>query len=442
MDVLTPHETSDRTIGSDRSAEPLLAAAPWGTDSESGVRITGVRTFLTGPQGVPYLITRVETNQPGLYGLGCASDPQRTLAVRSVIDDYYGPAVIGRNPGDIEDVHRLLLNSGYWRGGSIQGNALAAIDVALWDIKAKLAGLPLYSLLGGRARTHAETYTHVHGQTAPEIADSIERLRASGGFRHFRVQVSVPGSDTYGTTSTGVFGEKPTDLRDSKWDALSYASYVPSVLCEVRRLVGDGIELLHDAHQRLSVAQARQFARAVEPARLFFLEDVLAPEDMEWFPQLRAQTTTPLAVGEVFGDVHQYLRLLETRSVDFFRIRIPTLGGLTPVRKLVAAAELFGIQTAPHGPGDVSPVGQAANLALDISAPNFGIQEAATFTDATLEVFPGAFVPHDGVLKPTALPGLGVDFDEVAARRFPPPAPLEHDRWAMLRNTDGSVQRP
>jgi mannonate dehydratase len=175
---------------------------------------------------------------------------------------------------------------------------------------------------------------------------------------------------------------------------------------------------------------------------LFFLEDVLAPEDIEWFPQLRASTTTPLAVGEVFGDVHQYLRLIETRSVDFIRIRIPTLGGITPVRKLVAAAELFGIRTAPHGPGDVSPVGQAANLALNISAPNFGIQEAAAFRDETIDVFPGTFVPQHGVLIPSETPGLGVDFDERLAARFPAPAPLEHDRWAMLRNTDGSVQRP
>lgn len=422
-------------------SDPVLAEAPWTGRSGSSLRITAVRTFMTAPQGVPYLIARVETNEPGLYGLGCASDPQRTLAVRSVLDDYYAPMLVGRDPSDIEDIHRLLLNSGYWRGGSIQGNALAAVDVALWDIKAKAAGQPLYSLLGGRARDRAEAYTHVHGQTAAEIAEKIARRRTEG-YRHVRVQVSVPGSDTYGTRPTGVFDGHSADPRTDTWDALSYLTHVPGVLNEVRRLVGDGVELLHDTHQRLSIAQARQFARAVEPARLFFLEDVLAPEDAEWFPQLHALTTTPLAVGEVFGDVHQYLRLLETRSIDFARIRIPTLGGITPVRKLVAAAELFGVRTAPHGPGDVSPVGQAANLAIDISAPNFGIQEAVVFTESTLEVFPGTYVPHDGAFTPSARAGLGVEFDEVAARRFPPPAPLEHDRWAMLRNTDGSVQRP
>jgi mannonate dehydratase len=396
---------------------------------------------MTAPQGVPYLIARVETNEPGLYGLGCGSDPQRTLAVRAVVEDYYAPALVGRDPSDIEDIHRLLLNSGYWRGGSIQGNALAAIDVALWDIKAKLAGQPLYSLLGGRARSEAAAYTHVHGRDAIEISDAIA-ARQAVGWRHVRVQVEVPGSDTYGTRSTGVFGGRSEDARTGSWDAVAYLTHVPAVLREVRERVDGEIELLHDVHQRLSIAQARQFARAVEDARLFFLEDLLAPEDVGWFPQLRRLTTTPLAVGEVFGDIHQYLPLLESRSIDFARIRVPTLGGLTPVRKLVATAEMFGVRTAPHGPGDVSPIAQAANVALDVSAPNFGVQEAVVYTDAVLEVFPGTHTPEAGGFAPHATAGLGVDFDEAAARRFPPPAPLEHDRWAMLRNIDGSVQRP
>jgi mannonate dehydratase len=415
----------------------VLARAPWDRDSDQ-VRIRDVRTFLTAPQGVPYLIVRVETSDAGLYGLGCASDPQRVLAVRSVIDDYYRPALIGRAVADIEDVHRLLLNSGYWRGGSIQGNALGAIDVALWDIKGKTAGLPVYSLLGGRSRDYAAAYTHVDGHDAADIAEQVSAAH-DRGFRHVRIQVVVPGSDTYGTHGDDGAGE---DLRNGTWDALRYLAHVPDVLNDVRDQVGGDIELLHDTHERLTPAEARRFAQAVEPARLFFLEDVLAPEDLEWFPSVRAATTTPLAVGETFNDINQFLRLLETRSIDFVRIRIPALGGITPVRKLMAAAELFGVRTAPHGPGDVSPVGQAANIALDISAPNFGVQEAATFRDATLEVFPGAPVPTGGGLRPSERPGLGVDFDERAAVRFPVSAPLEHDRWAMLRNIDGSVQRP
>jgi mannonate dehydratase len=206
--------------------------------------------------------------------------------------------------------------------------------------------------------------------------------------------------------------------------------------------VPDRIELLHDVHERLTPGQARQFLAAVADANLFFVEDVLAPEDSAYFPQLRAQSAVPLAMGELFHDVTQFLPLIRDRAIDFARIRIPTLGGLTPVRKLVAACELFGVRTAPHGPGDVSPLGHAANLALDISTPNFGVQEAATLRDATLEVFPGTPVPRDGCLKPSEAPGLGVDFDERAAAKHPPPPPGQHDRWALLRASDGSVQRP
>ncbi|MEE6263168.1 enolase C-terminal domain-like protein [Plantactinospora sonchi] len=419
----------------------LLAPAPWSAQDTAGSRITRVRTFLCAPQGCPYVITRVETDQPGLYGLGCASDPQRTLAIRSVVDDYLGPMLLGRDPADIEDLHRLLLNSGYWRGGSIANNALASVDVALWDILGKVAGLPLHQLLGGRAREYAEAYTHVDGSDPEQVAEQVRAARERG-YRHVRVQLAVPGTDTYGTAPRA---EREADRRHGRretWDSLAYLRSVPEQLVRVRELVGSEVELLHDVHERLTPAQARRFVHAVEDARLYFLEDALAPEDAAHFAGLRAAGSTPLAVGELYTNVTDYLPLLEQRVIDFARIRIPTLGGLTPTRKLVAVCELFGVRTAPHGPGDVSPVGQAANVALDISSPAFGVQEAATFRDATLEVFPGAPVPVAGRFHPSPAPGLGVDFDEVAARRHPVTAPLEHDRWALLRSTDGSAHRP
>ncbi|GAA3740043.1 D-galactonate dehydratase family protein [Plantactinospora mayteni] len=418
---------------------PVLAPAPW--TAPGGIRVTRVRTFLCAPQGCPYVITRVETDQPGLYGLGCASDPQRTLAIRSVVDDYLGPMLLGRDPADIEDLHRLLLNSGYWRGGSIANNALASIDVALWDIKGKVAGLPLHQVLGGRARGHAEAYTHVDGADEAQVVELVLAAR-DRGYRHVRVQVAVPGTDTYGTALADERQAADRRMRRESWDSLAYLRHVPPALVRIRERVGPDVELLHDVHERLTPAQARQFVRAVEEARLYFLEDALAPEDAAHFAGLRAAGSTPLAVGELYAEVTQYLPLLEQRVIDFARIRIPTLGGLTPTRKLVAACELFGVRTAPHGPGDVSPVGQAANVALDISSPAFGVQEAATFRDATLEVFPGAPVPVDGRFPPSDAPGLGVDFDEAAARRHPVTAPLEHDRWALLRATDGSAHRP
>ena len=421
----------------------VLAPAPWPAPA-GAARVTAVRTFVCAPQGCPYLIVRVETDQPGLYGLGCASDPQRGTAIRAVLDDYLGPLLVGRAAGDIEDVHRLLTNSGYWRGGSIAQNALGAIDVALWDITGKIAGLPLYALLGGRVRHGADAYTHVDGAEPAEIADRVSAA-VEAGYRHVRVQVAVPGSDTYGAAPAGDLGRFGADQirrRAEVWDSAAYLRRVPPVLVAVRELVGSDVELLHDVHERLTPAQARRLVAAVEDAGLFFLEDALAPEDAAYFGDLRAAGTVALAVGELYDDPQQYLPLLERRVIDFARIRVPTLGGLTPARKVAAACELFGVRLAPHGPGDVSPVAQAANLALDVSSPAFGVQEAAALREATLEVFPGAPVPVRGRLYPSQAPGLGVDFDEVAARRYPVPPPLAHDRWALLRGPDGAAHRP
>ncbi|MFE4670470.1 enolase C-terminal domain-like protein [Streptomyces sp. NPDC056716] len=423
----------------DAPATPL-APAPWIEERGAKIRITAVRTFLTAPHGCPHLIVRVETNEPGLYGLGCASDPQRTLAVRTVLDEYLGPLLQGRDPDDIEDLHRLLLNSGYWRGGSVESNALGGIDVALWDLKAKRLGAPLYSLFGGRVRRAAEAYTHVDGSDPAEIADKVTAARERG-FRHVRVQVAVPGSDTYGAARDTSLAAAVRERR-VPWDSAAYLRTVPKALARIRELAGDEVELLHDVHERLDPRQAREFLRRIEDVGLYFLEDLLAPEDARHFARLHAVSPVPLAVGELFHDPAQFIALLDGPDIDFARLRIPTLGGLTPARKLAVLCELRGVRLAPHGPADVSPVAQAATLALDVSSHAFGVQEAATFAPAVAEVFPGTIVPVGGALEPPAVPGHGVDFDESAARRHPVPEPLEHDRWALLRGQDGSVQRP
>jgi mannonate dehydratase len=416
-----------------------LAPAPWVDERGAKIRITAVRTFLTAPQG-PHLIVRVETNEPGLYGLGCASDPQRTLAVRSVLDDYLAPLLIGRDPDDIDDIHRLLLNSAYWRGGSVTGNALGGIDVALWDLKAKRLGAPLYSLFGGRVRAYAEAYTHVDGLDAEDIADKVHAARERG-FRHVRVQAAVPGADTYGAAS-GAADPEAVRTRRAPWDGAGYLRHVPKVLVKVRELVGGDVELLHDVHERLDPRQARDFLRQVEDAGLYFVEDLLAPEDAGHFKRLHDASPVPLAVGELFHQPEQFTALLSGPDIDFARLRLPTLGGLTPARKIAAMCELRGVRLAPHGPADVSPIAQAATLAMDISSHAFGVQEAATFRPAAHEVYPGTISATGGGLVPHETPGHGVDFDEAAARRHPMSEPLAHDRWALLRNTDGSVQRP
>lgn len=256
------------------------------------------------------------------------------------------------------------------------------------------------------------------------------------GYRHVRIQAAVPGSDTYGAA-----GAASSD-RTVPWNSAAYLKTVPDVLTRVRERVGDEVELLHDVHERLDPRQARDFLRRIEGAALYFVEDLLAPEDAGHFRRLHASSPVPLAVGELFHDTRQFMEVLEGPSIDFARIRVPTLGGLTPARKLAAVCELRGVRLAPHGPADVSPVAQAATLALDISSHAFGVQEAAVFRPAVHEVFPGTVVAHDGGLVPNEAPGHGVDFDEAAARRYPVPEPGVHDRWALLRHTDGSVGRP
>ncbi|WUH90470.1 mandelate racemase [Streptomyces sp. NBC_00433] len=398
-------------------------------------RITAVRTFLTAPHGCPHLIVRVETNDPGLYGLGCASDPQRTLAVRSVLDDYVAPLLAGRDP---DDIHRLLLNSAYWRGGPITGNALGGVDAALWDLKAKRLGAPLHSLFGGRVRAFAEAYTHVDGRDAAEIADKVLAARERG-YRHVRVQAALLGADTYGAAGGGTADPEAVRTRRAPWDGAGYLRHVPQVLTRVREIVGDGVELLHDVHERLDPRQAGEFLRRIQDAALYFVEDLLAPEDAGHFKRLHDASPVPLAVGELFHDPAQFAALLAGPDIE---IRVPTLGGLTPARKIAALCELRGVRLAPHGPADVSPVAQAATPAMDISSHAFGVQEAAVFRPQVHEVFPGTITARDGGLRPHQTPGHGVDSDEAAARKHPVPEPLAHDRWALLRNTDGSVQRP
>ncbi len=408
-----------------------LAVAPW--PATTGVQVRSVKTIQTAPGGLPYLIVKVETTEPELVGYGCASDPQRTRATDAVICDYLAPMLVGRDVGDISDIAELLRNSGYWRGGSIANNALAGIDVALWDIKGKLAGAPLYSLFGGRMRTGAVVYGQAGGSDIAELMDAIEGY-IERGFLYVRAQLEVPGTDTY------AFAAPPS--RNKPWDPEAYLRLVPAALAEIRSRVNATVGLLHDVHERLSPVDAREFARRVEPVGLKFLEDPLSPEDAGNFALLRQSTSTPLAMGELFDDVTRFVPLVEKRLIDFARVRIPPVGGLTPARRLAAFCEFFGVNLAPHGPPDVSPLGHAANVHLDVSVPNFGVQECQDFGEQVREVFPGTLQVDQGYLIPSSAPGLGVGFDEQAAKKYPVPPPLQHDRWALLRRKDGTVQRP
>jgi mannonate dehydratase len=438
-------------VSSPSEQSPPLAAPPW-QSSERGVRITGVRTILTAPERITLVVVKIETSEPGLYGLGCATFTQRARAVATAIEDYLAPQLIGRDPADITDIASSLLVSSYWRLGPVLNNALSGIDMALWDLKGKQAGLPVWQLLGGRCRTAVPVYAHAAGRDAAEVEDNV-RAYVEKGYRYVRCQVAIPGALTYGAPAAagasdqrGGSAESGLTVRPSltpnAWEPDGYLRVVPALFAHLREQLGPWIHLLHDVHERLHPTQAVRLAKELEPFHLFFLEDLLAPEDLGWLPTVRAQTATPLAIGELFTNPAEYVPLVRDRLIDFVRCHISAIGGLTPAWRLASAAELFGIRTAWHGPGDVSPVGHAANLALDLAAPNFGIQEQHVFNAAAAEVFPGTPEVRDGHLWPSDAPGLGVDLDEKAAAKYPPVEALVNDAWTRTRLPDGTVQRP
>lgn len=400
--------------------------------------------ILTAPDGIRLVVVKIETTEPELSGLGCATFTQRPLAVRTAIEEYLRPQLIGRSPHDIEDLWQALHVSSYWRTGPVLNNALSGVDMALWDLKGKLSGLPLFQLLGGKCRVAAPLYSHASGRDPAEVEEDARRLMGAG-FRYVRCQVAVPGAATYGVDH-GLDDDDPhpSHLRMAQeaWDPNAYVRIVPKLFERLRANLGDEVELLHDIHERVPPILAINLARALEPFRLFFLEDPFAPEDNGWFPLLRQQTSIPIAMGELYVNPNEYLPLIRERLIDFIRVHLSDIGGITPARKLAALCEFFGVRTAWHGPGDVSPVGHAANLHLDLAVPNFGIQEGYLFPERTRQVFPGTPEIRDGMLWANDRPGLGVDLDEAAAARSPFPDHPLNGAWPAVRLWDGTVQRP
>lgn len=406
--------------------------------------ITDVRSVLTAPEGIALVIVVVETDQPGLSGLGCATFTQRPTLVAQAVDEYLAPLLRGRDPANIEDLWHLMYVNSYWRNGPVLNNAISGVDMALWDIKGKAAGMPVYDLLGGKCREAAMVYRHADGSDASEVIDKVQRWRAEG-FLAVRCQVGGYG----GRRAVGMANPATDDLTETGpggafpgayYDPYRYARSVVDLFGRVRDAVGEDLHLLHDIHERLAPIDAIRLARDLEPFRLFFLEDPLPPDQVEWFRRLREQTVTPLAMGELHNHPLEWRPLVVEQLIDFIRAHISQLGGLTPARKLAAVCETFGVRTAWHGPGDVSPVGHAANLHLDLACHNFGIQEFVGFGEKMAEVFPGMPEVRDGHLWANERPGFGVEFDEAAAKRFGVgPRTVE---WTQARWPDGTLWTP
>ena len=407
---------------------------------EPALKIADVRAICTAPEGIRLVVVKVETSEPGLYGLGCATFTQRPLAVVTAVEEYLRPFLLGRDPDDIEDIYQSAYVSSYWRGGPVLNNALAGVDMALWDIKGKRAGMPVYQLFGGKCREAVALYAHASGREFREVEDGVRR-HMEEGYRYVRCQIAVPGYSTYGSRITAT-EPQPLGLGREPWEPTPYCRLVPRLFEHLRSTLGDEVELLHDVHERVPPIQAIGLARELERYNLFFLEDPFAPEDVGYFRTLRQQTATPIAMGELFVNQAEYVPLIRDRLIDFIRVHISDIGGLSMARKLAAYCEFFGVRTAWHGPGDVSPVGHAANLQLDLACHNFGVQEQHVFDERAREVFPGCPEIRDGYMWPNQSPGLGIDIDEKLAAKYPFPEHPLNGAWSPVRRLDGTVIRP
>ncbi len=383
------------------------------------MKITGAKVFVASP-GRNFVTLKVYTDE-GSYGLGDATLNGRELAVASYLADHVIPCLIGRDPFQTEDIWQFLYRGAYWRGGPVTMTAIAAVDTALWDIKGKAFDTPLYNLVGGKSRTGVLVYGHANGRDIEETSDEVARYIAMG-YRAVRAQTGIPGlPSTYGVAGDKLFYE-PAEKGlppENAWSTEKYLVHVPKLFEKLRLRFGDDIHLLHDAHHRLTPIEAARLGKSLEPYHLFWLEDAVTAELQEGFRIVRQHTTSPLAVGEVFNSIWDAHILIAEQLIDYIRMTVVHGGGITHLKKIAALAEIYHVLTGCHGATDLSPVAMAATLHFDISINNFGIQEYMRHTRETDEVFPHSYFFQDGCLHPGDAAGLGVDYDEKLAERFP-----------------------
>ncbi|MDH3062641.1 D-galactonate dehydratase family protein [Achromobacter insolitus] len=383
------------------------------------MKIIQARVIVCSP-GRNFVTLKIETDE-GLYGIGDATLNGRELAVAAYLTEHVIPCLIGRDPQQIEDIWQYLYRGAYWRRGPVTMSAIAAVDTALWDIKAKAAGMPLYQLLGGKSRSGVMVYGHANGHDIDETVDEVLRYREMG-YLAIRAQSGVPGlNSVYGVGRGRMFYE-PADASlpsEHDWSTEKYLDHAPRLFQRVRDAVGWETHLLHDVHHRLTPIEAGRLGKSLEPYRLFWMEDATPAENQEAFRLIRQHTVTPLAVGEVFNTIWDCKDLIEHQLIDYIRATVVHAGGITHLRRIADLASLYQVRTGCHGATDLSPACMGAALHFDLWVPNFGIQEYMRHTDETDAVFPHAYSFSQGMLYPGDAPGHGVDIDEKLAARYP-----------------------
>ena len=424
-----------------------IAAVPVGAAQVYAQRTRGlppltikeVKVIGTSVTDFPWVFVKVITSEPGLYGLGSANNLMHPFAVVEVINKNFGPFWTGKQVDRIEDTWQATNLHSYFRNGMLLNAALAAIDMALWDIKGKRANMPVYELLGGKVRDAISLYVHADGPDLERLEQSV-RKQMEAGYRHVRAQLGGYGGG--GMIPPGQGSRVEGGYAGPAFDEELFVDTIPKAFEHLRNKLGNSVKLIYDVHEKLNPNMAVEFAKRMEPYQMFFVEDIFPPEQIAWFEHVRKVTTTPLAMGEIFTHPLEYVPLITGRLIDFARCRMCAIGGITPLKKIASLCETFGVRTAFQEGGEPDPVHQMATYHVEISSPSFGVHEQCRFPERVHEMMPGTAEIKGGYLYGNDKPGLGVDINEAMAAKFPLkpyPHPLG---WLKVNAIDGSIVRP
>jgi mannonate dehydratase len=404
------------------------------------LKIEDVKVITTnGGSHYHWVFLKIITSEPGLYGIGSANDDYQAMAVVADLEDHLKPWLIGKDPDRIEELWREAQFRTYWRNGPINNNVLSAMDMALWDIKGKRAGMPVYELLGGKVRDAVAAYDHQGGTTKEACLDSLQKSMANG-FSHIRIQLGGYGGGGYIPRSEG--NRPENGYEGPAFDEEQYVKVIPELFEYLRSKAGFGPKLIHDVHSHMTGMNAVELARRLEPVRMFYVEDILPPEQLFYYKNIREICTTPQAVGELFTHPLEAMPLIKDNLIDFMRNRVAATGGITPMRKYVALCEICGVKTAFQEGGENDPVSQLAAYHIDISNNAFGIQEENHFPPSVHEMFPGMAEIRKGYLYGSGKPGLGLDIDEEMAKKNPMGPIRNGAAYSTDRKIDGTVWYP